>query len=220
MPHLHVVWVISQVCTGPEHLLQHIRKPEIVKARLNINWHKVGKRRETVFFTERHPLALQGEKRKRKKKRKREGILLKDILLQEGMNVVVAGTFDVLHPGHLYLLEEAAKLGDVYVIIARDCNIRTTKKEKKIVFTEEERLRMMQGLKPVKKAILGDKNDFFKPIEEISPDYILLGPDQDEEWARSEVEKRNLDIKVKRLPERLPYSSSEIRHRLGCPDAD
>ncbi|MBU7012816.1 MAG: adenylyltransferase/cytidyltransferase family protein [Theionarchaea archaeon] len=136
------------------------------------------------------------------------------------MNVVVAGTFDVLHPGHLYLLEEAAKLGDVYVIIARDCNIRTTKKEKKIVFTEDERLRMMQGLKPVKKAILGDKNDFFNPIEEISPDYILLGPDQDEEWVRSEVEKRDLDTEVKRLPERLPYSSSEIRHRLGCTDAD
>ncbi len=128
------------------------------------------------------------------------------------MKVVVAGTFDVLHPGHLYLLEEAAKIGEVYVIIARDSNID---EKKNIVFTEDERLRMVDGLKPVKKAILGDKNDFFKPIEEISPDIIFLGPDQDEKWVRSEIKGRGLSIEVRRLPERLPYSSSEMRKRMA-----
>lgn len=130
------------------------------------------------------------------------------------MKVVTAGTFDILHPGHLYLFEEAAKLGDVYVIIARDCNIN----KRNIVFTEEERLHIVQSLKPIKKVVLGDKNDFFKPIEEISPDLIFLGPDQDEEWVRSEIKKRNLNIRVKRLPERLPYSSSEIRNRIKKTD--
>jgi FAD synthetase len=126
------------------------------------------------------------------------------------MKVVVAGTFDILHPGHLHLFEKAAQLGDVYVIIARDCNINKDKK----VFTEEERLRMVESLKMVKKAVLGDKNDFFKPIIDINPDYIFLGPDQNEEWVKSEVGKRGLTIEVRRLPERLPYSSSEIRNRL------
>lgn len=130
------------------------------------------------------------------------------------MKVVVAGKFDILHPGHLHLFEEAAKLGDVYVIIARDCNID----KGNTVFTEEERLYMVQSLKPVKKAVLGDKNDFFKPVEEISPDLIFLGPDQDEEWVRSEIKKRTLNMKVKRLPERLPYSSSEIRNRIRKTD--
>jgi FAD synthetase len=129
------------------------------------------------------------------------------------MNVVVAGTFDVLHPGHLYLLEEAARLGDVYVIIARDCNIQNDRK--KIVFTEDERLKIIQSLKPVKKAVLGDEKDFFKPIEKINPDFIFLGPDQNEEWVKSEIKERGLDIEVKRLPERLPYSSSEIKRRLA-----
>ena len=126
------------------------------------------------------------------------------------MKVVVAGTFDILHPGHVYLFEEAAKLGDVYVIIARDCNIT-----KKTIFTEDERLKMVQSLKLVKKAVLGNKHDFFEPIMQINPDYIFLGPDQDEEWVRSEIEKRTLNIKVKRLPERLSYASSEIKKRLG-----
>jgi len=126
------------------------------------------------------------------------------------MKVVVAGTFDVLHPGHVHLLEKAAELGDVFVIIARDCNIRN----KRRIFTEEERMKMVASLKPVKKALLGDEHDFFKPIEEISPDYIFLGPDQDEKWARSEIKRRGLTIRVKRLPKRLPYSSSEIRRKL------
>lgn len=126
------------------------------------------------------------------------------------MIVVVAGTFDILHPGHVYLLEEAATLGDLYVIIARDCNINKTK----IVFNEKERLKMVQILKPVTKAILGDEKDFFRPIEDISPDYLFLGPDQDYEWVKSQIKERNLAITVKQLPERLPYSSTEIRNRI------
>ncbi|MGC1120183.1 MAG: adenylyltransferase/cytidyltransferase family protein [Candidatus Methanofastidiosia archaeon] len=126
------------------------------------------------------------------------------------MSVIVAGTFDVLHPGHMYLFEEAAALGDLYVIIARDCNIN----KKRIIFNEEERLKMVQSLKPVKRAILGDEKDFFRPIEDISPNYLFLGPDQDYEWVKSQIKKRNLTIKVKQLPKRLPYSSTEIRNRI------
>lgn len=124
--------------------------------------------------------------------------------------MIVAGTFDVLHPGHMYLFEEAAALGDLYVIIARDCNIN----KKRIIFNEEERLKMVQSLKPVKRAILGDEKDFFRPIEDISPNYLFLGPDQDYEWVKSQIKKRNLTIKVKQLPKRLPYSSTEIRNRI------
>ncbi|MBU7042509.1 MAG: adenylyltransferase/cytidyltransferase family protein [Theionarchaea archaeon] len=131
------------------------------------------------------------------------------------MKVVVAGTFDILHPGHLYLFDAAAALGDLYVIIARDNNIPQTKKK---VFTETERLNIIKRLDMVKTALLGDKTDFFEPIEAIQPDIIFLGPDQDESWVRSEIKKRNLSIVVKRLPERLPYSSTEIKKRICDPD--
>jgi FAD synthetase len=132
----------------------------------------------------------------------------------QAMKVVVAGTFDILHPGHLYLFEAAAALGDLYVIIARDETIVNTKKR---IFTERERLHIIESLKPVKEALLGDKKDFFSPIETIDPDIIFLGPDQDETWVRSEIEKRNLSITVKRLPKRLSYSSTEIKRRI-CDD--
>ncbi|MCJ7794379.1 MAG: adenylyltransferase/cytidyltransferase family protein, partial [Methanoregulaceae archaeon] len=39
--------------------------------------------------------------------------------------VVATGTFDLLHPGHLYYLEQSKKLGDeLFVIVARNTNVR------------------------------------------------------------------------------------------------
>ena len=38
--------------------------------------------------------------------------------------VVATGTFDILHPGHLFYLEESKKLGDeLWVIVARERNV-------------------------------------------------------------------------------------------------
>ena len=39
------------------------------------------------------------------------------------MRILITGCFDILHPGHLFLMHEAANMGDLYVIIARDSTI-------------------------------------------------------------------------------------------------
>ena len=41
--------------------------------------------------------------------------------------VMVAGTFDLIHPGHLYLIQEARKLGKVVVVVGRDKNVERVK---------------------------------------------------------------------------------------------
>ncbi len=113
--------------------------------------------------------------------------------------VVATGTFDIIHPGHIRFLEEAKKLGDyLIVIVAREKNVRHKPKP---VIPEEQRRRVVEALKPVDEAILGDKNDIFKPIERIKPDVIVLGYDQyfDEEWLRSELRKRGIQSEVIRI---------------------
>ena len=83
--------------------------------------------------------------------------------------IVATGTFDILHPGHLYYLEESRKLGDeLVVIVARDTNV---KHKPRPVIPEDHRLRMVAALKPVDRAILGDKTDMFRPIEETQARY-------------------------------------------------
>jgi FAD synthetase len=132
------------------------------------------------------------------------------------MKVIVAGTFDIIHPGHIYFLREASQYGDLYVIIARDTNVKKIK-GKKPIFDENERRLIIENMKVVKKTYLGDTDDFFKAIEEIDPDIIFLGSDQDRDWVKKEIEKRELDARIIQLDKRKKYSSSgtlEILQRL------
>ena len=90
--------------------------------------------------------------------------------------VVATGTFDLLHPGHLYYLEESRLLGDkLYVIVARDANVRHKPKP---VIPEDQRLKMVAALKQVDHAVLGDLHDMFQPIREIKPAIITIGFNQ------------------------------------------
>ncbi|NTV01032.1 MAG: FAD synthase [Methanoregulaceae archaeon] len=113
--------------------------------------------------------------------------------------VVATGTFDVLHTGHLYYLEESRHLGDeLHVIVARDANV---KHKPKPVIPEEQRLKMVAALKPVDHAVLGDLQDMFRPIDAIRPAVITIGFNQhfDEEKLRSELKGRELSCDVVRI---------------------
>lgn len=125
--------------------------------------------------------------------------------------VVTAGTFDVLHPGHVMMLWKAASLGDLYVIVARDDNVRRFKKRDP-VFPEGARVVLVESLKPVRKAVLGDKDDILKKIIELNPDVVFLGPDQhvDESFLKKQLEARGLKgVEIVRLKERIrEYSPS------------
>jgi len=116
--------------------------------------------------------------------------------------VLIAGTFDLIHPGHLFLINEAAKLGDVCVIVSTDKNRELYSGEAPIV-PEQQRLEVIKGIKNVKIARLGrSDNDTLKTVEEINPDIILLGPNQKYDIATLEKGLKNLGlerIKIQRL---------------------
>jgi FAD synthetase len=114
--------------------------------------------------------------------------------------VLATGTFDLLHPGHVYFLTQARALGDeLFVIIARDSNV--THKPKPIV-PEAQRLEMVNALQMVDKAFLGSEKDMFEPLKQIRPDIISLGYDQrfDAEFLEKEPIKRGHSAKVVRVP--------------------
>jgi len=121
--------------------------------------------------------------------------------------VVATGTFDILHPGHLYYLSESKKLGDeLYVIIARDANV---KHKPRPIIPEEQRRAMVAALKPVDHAILGDLNHMYRPIEEIHPEIITIGFNQyfNEENLRTELARRRLEAQVVRIGK---YSDGDL----------
>jgi len=122
--------------------------------------------------------------------------------------VMVAGSFDIIHPGHLFLLNKAKEMGDVVVVVARDSTVERLKGRRPVI-PEEQRLKVVKSLKPVSEALLGREGDILKIVEEVRPDIILLGPDQNfnEEWIKSELKTRGVNVEVLRLKEK--YSESK-----------
>ncbi|MFQ5908314.1 MAG: adenylyltransferase/cytidyltransferase family protein [Thermoplasmata archaeon] len=116
------------------------------------------------------------------------------------VRVMATGVFDILHVGHLHYLKQAKELGDeLVVIIARDTRVRRMKHEP--VTPEALRLELVDALKPVDRAVLGHEGDIYQTVDEVRPDIIALGWDQefDDEDVEAEVRRRGVPAKVVRL---------------------
>ena len=119
------------------------------------------------------------------------------------VRVMAVGVFDLLHAGHLHYLEQAKALGDhLTVVVAHDDTVRKRKHEP--VTGQNLRRRMVEGLKPVDEAIIGNPPDvpIFDILPIANPDVIALGYDQEhaEERIRISLEERGLGhIKVIRV---------------------
>jgi FAD synthetase len=120
--------------------------------------------------------------------------------------VLTTGVFDILHPGHIYLLRYASRLkgknGRLVVIIARDETVRRRKKRPPI-FSEKERLILVRSLKFVDEAHLGYRPfSFRKVIERFHPDIVVFGYDQDKirnEFI-GEAEREGWRVRVVKAP--------------------
>lgn len=137
--------------------------------------------------------------------------------------VIAFGTFDVLHLGHIHYLKKAKALGDkLIVVVATDRNAERVK-GKKPWHSAKERLKIIESLKMVDKAVIGLRSDKFSIIEKYRPDVIALGYDQkvDEEELKDYLKKKNLNAKVVRISAYKPqlYKSTLIKRSI-CKDAE
>ncbi len=113
--------------------------------------------------------------------------------------VLVAGSFEILHPGHIELLKKAYELGNVVVVVSRDENFRKFKGRDPVV-PAEQRAYVISHVKYVSRAMVGFSNPF-DAIRAIKPDIILLGPDQPigEEDVKRFLEREGIKAKVVKL---------------------
>lgn len=118
------------------------------------------------------------------------------------VRVLATGVFDIIHLGHLHYLEESKKLGDeLVVIVATDNTVRKRKHEP--ITPEAMRLELVQGLKPVDRAVLGmDDADIYEIVTEIVPDIITIGFDQpfEPEKMEADLKSRGIEARVIRMP--------------------
>jgi|TARA_B100000035_G_scaffold48592_1_gene37101 D-beta-D-heptose 7-phosphate kinase/D-beta-D-heptose 1-phosphate adenosyltransferase len=93
--------------------------------------------------------------------------------------VFVNGTFDLLHKGHLELLNFAKSLGDrLYVGIDTDRRVSEKKGPSRPIYNQEERKFFLENLKAVDKVSLFDSDlELEVLINFIQPDIMVVGSD-------------------------------------------
>ncbi len=112
-------------------------------------------------------------------------------------HIMTFGTFDLFHPGHVYYLTEAQKLGNkMTVVIARDSRV-IEKKWKKPIHDEIRRQKNVAGVFSDAQVILGDESDIFQPIREKKPDVLVFWYDQ--KVPIEELKKQFPNILVARI---------------------
>jgi D-beta-D-heptose 7-phosphate kinase/D-beta-D-heptose 1-phosphate adenosyltransferase len=71
------------------------------------------------------------------------------------MKIVVNGTFDIIHPGHLALLNYARSLGDFLIVaIDSDERVRQLKGPSRPINNQEERKELLENLKAVDQVVI------------------------------------------------------------------
>lgn len=104
--------------------------------------------------------------------------------------VFTNGCYDLLHPGHVRLLEQARNLGDVLVLaLNTDASVRRFKGPLRPVTSENDRVEMACALAAVDAVVLFDEDTPRELIAELLPDVLVKGADWSHFIAgREEVE--------------------------------
>jgi D-sedoheptulose 7-phosphate isomerase len=127
------------------------------------------------------------------------------------MIVFTNGCFDLLHPGHVDLLERARKLGSKLIVgINSDRSVRAIKGAGRPFVNEDNRKAVLLGLSSVDEVIIFDESTPEILIKELKPDVLVKGGD----WKPGEIIGADFVLhnggQVHSLPLKKGYSSSAI----------
>jgi rfaE bifunctional protein nucleotidyltransferase chain/domain len=102
--------------------------------------------------------------------------------------VFTNGCFDILHTGHLSLLEQARAAGDVLVVaINSDASVKRLKGESRPVINEAERAEALLALESVDRVVIYDEDTPLATINALRPDVLVKGAD----WAIDKIVGRD-----------------------------
>jgi len=134
---------------------------------------------------------------------------------QDQRVVFTNGCFDLIHPGHVHILEEAAEQGD-YLIVAvnTDDSVHRLKGGARPVQEESDRVRVLNALEAVDDTILFDEDTPRRVIEELSPDVLVKGADYKLSEIVGAEHVQSTGGEVHRVELLSGYGTSDIIRRI------
>ena len=129
--------------------------------------------------------------------------------------VIVTGSYDWFHSGHVRFLEEASAFGDLYVVVGHDANIRLLKGKGHPLIPQDERRYIVGSIRFVKQSLISSGHgwlDADPEIKRLKPDIYAVNDDGDKGGKREYCEKLQIEYLVlKRKPAPgLPMRSSTV----------
>ena len=129
----------------------------------------------------------------------------------EGRRVVFTnGCYDILHPGHIRLLESARSLGEVLILaLNTDASVERLKGPMRPMIPQDQRAQMAAGLAAVDSVTFFDEDTPRELIAEVLPDFLVKGADWSHFIAgREEVEAAGGQVLA--LPLEPGYSTTNL----------
>jgi FAD synthetase len=133
--------------------------------------------------------------------------------------VMVFGTFDIVHQGHLNMLWQARGLGDhLTVVIARDSTVKKLK-HNQAMNSEAERKMNIKRLRIADRVVLGSTGpNKYRVIKQYKPDIIALGYDQKyftDKLSTLNINNKKLKIVILKSYKPKVYKTSIIKNLLN-----
>lgn len=125
--------------------------------------------------------------------------------------VFTNGCFDILHPGHIYLLEQAAQLGDLLVVgLNDDGSVKKIKGSARPVQEEQARAEVLSALKMVDYIVLFSEETPYRVIKELTPDVLVKGG----EYGEGEIVGEDIARETVRVSMKPGYSTTDIIKKI------
>lgn len=126
--------------------------------------------------------------------------------------VITYGTFDLLHYGHVNLLERAKALGDYLIVVLSTDEFNWNEKSKKCYFSYNERKRLLEAIRYVDLVIPETSwEQKVEDIKEFKVDTFVMGDD----W-KGKFDYLSEYCEVVYLPRTPEISTTQIKHDLQC----
>ena len=110
--------------------------------------------------------------------------LMSDLKLRKLDVVFTNGCFDIIHPGHIHILEEAKSYGDVLIVgLNSNSSVKNLKGESRPINSESDRIKILCSIKHVDHVIIFDEDTPIELIELIKPNFLVKGGD----YNKSEI---------------------------------
>jgi D-beta-D-heptose 7-phosphate kinase/D-beta-D-heptose 1-phosphate adenosyltransferase len=135
---------------------------------------------------------------------------------KSGKSIVFTnGCFDLLHPGHMALLESSAKMGDVLIVaINDDASVRRLKGATRPVYPDGERAEILAGVRWVDYVTIFGEDTPLNAIRAVAPDVLVKGAEYGEGEIVGEEFLHSYGGVVVRFPMVRGFTTSDYVRRI------